>query len=431
VRRSDWENAVTEGSKDGAPSTPQGEGADRVPDADPAGNDVEVVDGTEVSGEDEEAGGGQGSGGLLGDVEDPGLDEDPLEDIVTERPLEAAVPLRSPLALAGTSVAGFLMGTAEVVPGFSGGTVALVVGIYERLIANVRQGARTLSLLVRGRVDPALRSFLAIEWLFVTALLTGMLIAVFTVASTLRRLIEEEPTLLKAVLFGLVLGAAVVAARELRAATVWHVLMGVVVAFGTFFGLGASGGVFLEPTVVTIFFGAAIAVCAWILPGVSGSFLLLLLGLWQPVVDAVADVRIGILLVVAVGCIAGLASFSTLLNWLMARFHDVVLAALIGLMVGSVRVLWPYPSDAPFENVELGAPEGTDAFLALALALTAFSLVWIVGLIATGVARRRRQRAAVIADVDGALVGGEDEVPPARPLVDEPPPDDPPRPPSR
>lgn len=335
---------------------------------------------------------------LQGDTELEDEGRAPLEEVVTERPLEAAAPLRGPVALGGVGVAGFLMGTAEVVPGFSGGTVALVVGIYERLIANIRQGARALSLLVRGRVPDALRALFAIEWPFVAALLVGMLAAIFSVASVLQELIEEQATLLKAVLFGLVLGAAVLASRELRAPNPLHVLVGVAVAFGVFFGLGATGGLFLEPTLLMVFLGGAVAVCAWILPGISGSFILLLLGLWPAIVGAVADRDLLLVLVLGLGCILGLAVFSTALNWLLARFHDVVLAALIGLMVGSVRALWPYPSDAPFENVELGAPEGTESLLALALGLAAFSLVWMLGLIATAITRRRARRRALVGE---------------------------------
>jgi len=351
----------------------------------------------------------------LEDVLATGEDDDlPLEEIVAERPVEAIEPL-GPLALAGTGVAGFLMGTADVVPGFSGGTVALVVGIYERLIANIRQGARALSLLVRGRVPGAVRALLVIEWPFIALLLAGILAAVFTLATPLRLLIEEQPALLKATLLGLVLGASVVAAKELRAPNAWHVLVGVIVAFGVFFGLGLTDGVALDATVLTFFLGGAIAVTAMILPGISGSFILLLLGLWPAVIGAAADRELFLLLIFGLGCVAGLAGFSTLLNWLLARFHDLVLAALIGLMVGSARVLWPYPAE-PFENVELGLPDGTEWLLALALALTAFSLVWMLGLIATGIQRRRTRRVAIRSDD----VPPADEVHRSDPIIDDP-----------
>lgn len=349
-------------------------------------------------------------GGILEpDPFDPDPDDEvaPLEEVVVYRPVEAAAPVRGPVALGGTVIAGLLMGTADVMPGFSGGTVALVVGIYERLIANIRQGARCLSLLVRGRPQDALRAFLAIEWLFVGALLAGILVAIFTLAGILRTLIDEQPVLLKATFFGLVLGAAVVASRELRSPSPWHVLIGIVAAIATFVGLGSTEGGLFTPSPLTLFVGGAIAVSAMILPGISGSFLLLVLGLWEGVIDAAADRSIGLLLLFGLGCVAGLAALSTLLNWLLARFHDIVLAALIGLMVGSARVLWPYPSDADFVNVELGAPEGTASLLALAVALTAFSAIWILSLLATAIQRRRARRAPVTVEgtgVDNATV---------------------------
>ncbi len=332
-----------------------------------------------------------------------GRDEEPtpLEEVVTHRPVEAAAPMRGPLALVGTVTAGLLMGTADVMPGFSGGTVALVVGIYERLIANVRQGARCLSLLIRGRPQDALRALLAIEWLFVGALLAGILVAIFTLAGTLRVLIDEQPVLLKSTFFGLVLGAAVVSSRELRSPSPLHVLAGIVAAIGTFVGLGFGDGGLLQPSALTLLLGGAIAVSAMILPGVSGSFLLLVLGLWEGVIDAAAERDLLLLLIFAIGSVAGLAAFSTLLNWLLARFHDIVLAAMIGLMVGSARVLWPYPSDAEFTGVELGPPEGTGSLLALAVALTAFALIWMLSLIASGVQRRRARRAAVTVEGTG------------------------------
>jgi putative membrane protein len=317
-----------------------------------------------------------------------------LEELVAERPSEALTPMRHPLALAGTSVAGFAMGVAEVVPGFSGGTVALVAGIYERLVATIRQGARSASLLLRGRPHDALRAFAAIEWPFVGVLLVGMLLAVFTLAGRLERLIEERPVELSAVFLGLVLGAAVVASRQLRAPTPWHVLVGVVAAAVTFVALGVSPGTIDDPALLMILIGGALAVSAWILPGVSGSFLLLVLGLYPAVVGAVADRDLLVVAVFVLGCGVGIAAFSTLLNWLLARAHDVVLAALLGVMVGSVRILWPYPSDEGLGNPALGAPEGDTVFLALALALAAFALVWMFGLAASAVERRRAGRPA-------------------------------------
>jgi putative membrane protein len=305
-------------------------------------------------------------------------------------------PMRDPLVLAGTGVTGFAMGVAEVIPGFSGGTVALVAGIYERLIGAIRQGARVLSLLVRGRVNDAMAALRAIDWLFIGVLLAGMLVAVFTLASSLERLIDQRPVELSSVFLGLVLGAAVVASRQLRSPTGWHVLLGVVAAAVSFAALGISPGTIADPSLLLVFVGGAIAISAWILPGVSGSFLLLVLGLWPAIVSAIADRDVLLLAVFALGCGIGLAVFSTLLHWLLARAHDAVLAVLLGLMVGSVRILWPWPSTDGIGSPTLGAPEEDTALLALALGLGAFALVWMFGLAASAVERRRSRPADAV-----------------------------------
>jgi putative membrane protein len=138
-----------------------------------------------------------------------------------------------------------------------------------------------------------------------------------------------------------------------------------------------------------------LSIVAWILPGVSGSFLLVVLGLYTAVIGALSArdlVPIGLF---AIGALLGLAAFSTLLNWVLARYHDLLLAVLIGLMVGSARVLWPWPVDKALGSAELGPPPGSEAFLAVALGLTAFALVYMFGLVAAAVERRRGRRRAI------------------------------------
>jgi putative membrane protein len=315
---------------------------------------------------------------------------------VAARPVEArpAAAPRGPLALAGTFVVGLAMGTAEIVPGFSGGTVALVTGIYERLVANVRQGARTLSLGLRGRLREAGAALLAIEWSFVVTLLLGMLVAIVSLVSALSRLLRDEPTVMSALFLGLVLGASVLAVRELRAPAPIHGLVGLVAAVVTFFALGVSPGTAADPPMVAFLAAAAVAICAWILPGVSGSFLLLLLGMYLPVIDAVDARDVPVLVVFAAGAVLGLASFSTLLNWALRRYHDLVLAALIGLMVGSVRVLWPWPPGPDgVGGTELAAPVAGEVAGALAAGGGAMVVVLLLGAAGHRAASRRRAAA--------------------------------------
>jgi putative membrane protein len=305
------------------------------------------------------------------------------DEAVAARPVEAdprATP-RLPLDIAATYGVGFAMGAADTVPGFSGGTVALVAGIYERLIANVRQGARAISLLLRFRFGDAGRALAAIEWAFVVALLSGVLSAIVALASLLERTLEAQPVRMSALFLGLVIGATVVASREIRTPAPIHLGVALAVAVVTAVALGLRAADATDPSLAFVLVAGSIAICAMILPGVSGSFLLLLLGVYEYVIGAVSGRNLSVLAVFAVGCVVGLAAFSTLLNWLLQRYHDLVLAALLGLMVGSARVLWPWPSAEGVGDPQLGAPVAAEVPLVAAivvgaaLAVAAFAYV--------------------------------------------------------
>lgn len=316
---------------------------------------------------------------------DDDLQGDPGDEVLAERPVEAD-PVRAPLGSAQMLTVGAVglgMGAADLVPAFSGGTVALLTGVYERLVANIRQGARALALLLRGRVGAGGRAIVAIEWRFVLPLLAGILLAVVTLAEVLGRLLETHPRQLSAAFLGLVLGAVVVAAGDVRRpdAATWGI--GSLVAVVAFAALGATGGSVQEPTLVAFFAAGAVGVCALILPGISGAFVLVLLGMYDHALEAVRDADLAAAGVLVLGAVAGLASFSTLLNWLLREHHDRVLAALVGLLAGSSRVLWPWPG-AEISDPRLGAPITGEAPLAVLLAVAAAVLVLLVA----GLARR-------------------------------------------
>lgn len=310
------------------------------------------------------------------------------EDVVVPRPPEAdprTTPVL-PLDLLGTYAVGFAMGTADTVPGFSGGTVALVAGIYERLIANVRQGARALSLLLRGRLADGGRAVAAVEWGFVIALLAGVLSAILALASFLEYQLEAAPVRMSALFLGLIIGATIVAVGDLRAPTLRHLAIGAAVAVVTFASLGFRAVESGRPTLLFVFFAGAIAVCAMILPGISGSFLLVLLGIYESVIGAVSGRELPVLAALAAGAFVGLASFSTLLNWLLRRYHDVVLASLLGLMAGSARVLWPWPSTEGVGDPQLGAPVAEEALMVLGITVGAALAVGLFSFVARRVA---------------------------------------------
>jgi putative membrane protein len=271
---------------------------------------------------------------------------------------------------------GFLMGSADVVPGVSGGTVALVLGIYERLVATVRQGAAVLPPLARLDSKQAWNRFKAIDWKFIVPLLVGVLSAIAILAGPLTHLLEERPIEMAAAFFGLVVASILIASESLKSRD--GVRLGVLVlsAVATFWVLGFRTGEESDPQLWWIFLAGAIAICAMILPGISGSFILLMLGLYDYVLGAVDDRDLLIIVVFGAGCIAGLASFSSLLHALLKRHHDTVLAALIGLMAGSLRVLWPWPGGV--DSTDLGRPPGEDLPIALLLGIGAAVLAIVL-----------------------------------------------------
>jgi putative membrane protein len=266
------------------------------------------------------------------------------------------------------------MGTADIVPGVSGGTVALVLGIYDRLIRNIRVGARGLKQLLTGNVAGLKQTLRDIEWLWLIALLVGILAAVASLSSVLERLLEEETIAMAGLFFGLVVGTIWIAWHLLERvdATAIGLIAGVGVVMFLLLGLreatevaeGAEEIVTRPFWVFTL--AGAIAICAMILPGISGSFLLVMLGMYTEVLGAVNDRDFASLGAFVVGCVVGLALFSTLLNHLLENYRNQVIAAMIGLMVGSMRVLWPWPNGT--FTTELGAPSG-EVLLPIVLAL--------------------------------------------------------------
>lgn len=276
---------------------------------------------------------------------------------------------------------GFAMGTADLVPGVSGGTVALVTGIYERLIANVHAGAEVLRAILGRDVERIKDRFAAVEWGWLIGLLVGILAAVIALSGLLTRLLDEQPIATAAVFFGLVTGAIVIAWRLIGTITPTAIGAAVAAAVMLFLVLGLRSNtestaekVVTEPLWV-FFFAGAIAICAMILPGISGSLILVMIGMYAEVLGAVSERDLVTLAVFVVGCITGLAVFSTLLNWLLEHHHDLVIATMIGLMIGSLRVLWPWPGGV--STTEMSAPR-EQVWIPVALAVAAFAAILVV-----------------------------------------------------
>jgi putative membrane protein len=267
------------------------------------------------------------------------------------------------------------MGAADIVPGVSGGTVALVLGIYDRLINSVRLGGRGLKQLLTGDISSFKETLVRIEWVWLISLLVGITVAVAALSSVLEQLLDDEPVKMSALFIGLVVGTIYVAIRMLDRidATTVAIMLGVGVALFLLLGLKSDTVVADDAAeVVTrspliFFLVGAIAICAMILPGISGSFLLVMMGMYTEVLGAVNDRDVVSLGAFVVGAVLGLALFSTLLQWLLDRYHNWVIAAMVGLMLGSTRVLWPWPNGT--NTTMLSAPADDVAFPLLLAAI--------------------------------------------------------------
>jgi putative membrane protein len=282
------------------------------------------------------------------------------------------------------------MGAADIVPGVSGGTVALVLGIYERLIGNVRTGAHVLKQLLTGDIAGFTSTIRTIEWVWLVTLLVGILTAVATLSSLLESLLTDHPQSMAGLFFGLVVGTVWIAWKLLDRVDTVAVALIVVVAAALFLVLGlredtevADGAAEVVTRPFWIFFVVgAIAICAMILPGISGSFILVLLGMYTEVLGAVNDRDLVSLAMFSVGCVVGLALFSTLLNWLLENYRTWVIASMIGLMLGSMRVLWPWPNGT--FTTSLGSPSDP-VLLPIVLALAGAVVVVVVELVSSRV----------------------------------------------
>jgi putative membrane protein len=234
---------------------------------------------------------------------------------------------------------GFCMGAADVVPGVSGGTMAFILGIYEELITAIRSFDLDFfrlasALKIKEAVDHASIRFLV-------ALGTGILIAIFSLARILSWLLLNQPVLIWSFFMGLILASVITISKKISkwsSATITWMILG---AAGAYLLVG-SVPVSTPNATWFIFLSGAIAICAMILPGISGSFILVLLGKYHYILEAVNNRDVLTIITVAAGAGVGILTFSHFLNWLLKNYHDMTIALLTGLMLGSLRKVWPW-----------------------------------------------------------------------------------------
>jgi putative membrane protein len=300
-------------------------------------------------------------------------------------------------------VRGFAMGAADIVPGVSGGTIALVLGIYERLIASVNAGSSALGSVLKGDISGFKRWLRTVDWAFILPLGTGILLAIILLAHIIEELLHTEPILMASLFVGLVAGSIVIAWRMIRQPIRNHVWIALGTGVVVFAALGLRSGTteesvtqLAEPAVWAFFISGAIAICAMILPGISGSFILVMLGMYGAVLGAVTARDFTSLIVFAIGAVVGLALFSRVLYKALTDHHDIVIAILVGLMAGSLRVLWPWPLGV--DSTDLGVPD-SDLGLSVVMVVIGFAAMIVIA----AIARRVDDGGGELAPSDGVL----------------------------
>jgi putative membrane protein len=236
-------------------------------------------------------------------------------------------------------IIGLVMGAAEVVPGVSGGTIAFITGIYLRLITAIQ---RFTPVVFRDLFkDGISATWLRLDINFLLTLLAGMATSVLLFASGIHYLLDNHPIFIWSLFFGLVLASVILVAKQI-ARFGWD--LGLYVLSGAAFGLVVANllPVEVSPTPVYLFVAGAVAICAWILPGLSGSYLLLILGLYRGVIEAIKNFDIEPLFYLGMGMLLGIVTFARILDRLFRNYRDATLSLLTGFMLGSLVKLWPW-----------------------------------------------------------------------------------------
>ncbi len=246
----------------------------------------------------------------------------------------------------GLVARGFAMGASDVVPGVSGGTMAFILGIYEELVDSIRTllNPTAIKLLLQFKIKEALD---ILPWKFLLAVGVGILLAIVSLAQFLEWMLKNHPVLIWSFFFGLVLASIFTVSKRIKPwgpVTIGSALVGAIAGY-TIVGLVP---VKTPDAPWFLFLSGAIAICAMILPGISGSFILVLLGKYQYVLAAVNSRDFVVLFFVAAGATLGIVTFAQILGWLFKRYHDMTVAVLIGLMIGSLRKIWPWKETVAF-----------------------------------------------------------------------------------
>ncbi len=250
---------------------------------------------------------------------------------------------------------GMAMGAADVVPGVSGGTIAFISGIYEELLQSISN--ININLLKTLKKEGVKAAWKQLNGNFLLALFSGIFISILSLAKVISWLLENHPILVWSFFFGLVLASVIYIGKQIKK---WNALSVGLLVLATIVAYTITT---LPPLVSEsssnsfLFLSGAIAVCAMILPGISGSFILVLLGAYKPILNAVSSRDIVAITIVALGAVVGLLSFSRILKWLFANYKNYTLAALTGFIIGSLNKIWPWKKVLTYRTNSHGEKE--------------------------------------------------------------------------
>jgi putative membrane protein len=296
---------------------------------------------------------------------------------------------RTPKEYLRLYLTGFGMGTADIIPGVSGGTIAFIMGIYDTLVYAIKSFNLDAIRLVLSRKFAAFVDHVSLR--FLIALGLGIVTAVLLLSNLLGTLLETQPTFVFAFFGGLVLASIVAVSGTVR----WTSVALVALVIGAVFGFLITGLDALDPSRVPhdylmLFISGSIAIVAMILPGISGSFILLILGQYQFVLDAVRNRDLLSIFAVALGCVVGLVTFSRILSYLLHHYRAPTLAVLIGFMIGSLRELWEqavYQKDPVTKMLDFSMPRtftASDILISVLLIAAGFAVVSLLDHVSGG-----------------------------------------------
>ena len=238
-----------------------------------------------------------------------------------------------------TFLKGMAMGAADVVPGVSGGTIAFITGIYDTLLESIRRiNPKLIGILRQQGIKAA---FNHINGFFLISLFGGVITSILTLAKLISWLLVTHPIPLWSFFFGLILVSVYHILKQVEHKDIVRAVF-TVLGIGFAYTITVLNPLEMDPTNINIVLAGAIAICAMILPGISGSFILLLLGMYTPILSAAKSMQIDILLLFVAGCVIGLLTFSHLLSWLLRSHRDSTLMFLTGLMIGTLPKIWPW-----------------------------------------------------------------------------------------